>query len=99
MGPTAFFFLNFASQLKELPIMHIKKISSREREILELIAHEYTTPQIAAELYLSTHTVDSHKKNIKVKLNVKNSAGMVRKGYELGLLRISNSSVFRMYTN
>lgn len=72
--------------------MHVKKISSREREILELIAHEYTTPQIATQLYLSTHTVDSHKKNIKVKLDVKNTAGMVRRGFELGLLSVKRGA-------
>jgi len=72
--------------------MHITKISSREREVLELIAHEYTTPQIATQLYLSTHTVDSHKKNIKLKLDVKNTAGMVRRGFELGLLKMVSGS-------
>ena len=70
----------------------IQSITGREREVLELVAHEYTTPQIASQLYLSTHTVDSHKKNLKSKLEVKNTAGMVRRGFELGLLKIVSGS-------
>ena len=69
-----------------------QKISRREQEVLELVANEYTTPQIASELFLSRHTIDSHKKNLKTKLNVKNSAGMVRRGFELGLLRMMSQS-------
>ncbi|MEL6390067.1 MAG: helix-turn-helix transcriptional regulator [Bacteroidota bacterium] len=66
-----------------------KTLSSREREVLRLVAHEYTTPEIARLLYLSTHTIDTHKKNLKMKLDVRNSAGMVRRGFEIGLLQAS----------
>jgi len=62
------------------------KLSDRESEVLRLISHEYTTKQIAHTLYLSPHTVDSHKKNLKMKLDVKNTAGMVRRGFEMGIL-------------
>ena len=72
--------------------MQHHKLSDREKEVLHLVAQEYTTPQIARLLYRSSHTIDSHKKNLKNKLNVKNSAGMVRKGFELGLLQIAASS-------
>ena len=61
-------------------------ISTREKEVLHLIAHEYTTKEIAHTLFLSPHTVDSHKKNLKLKLDVKNSAGLVRRGFEMGIL-------------
>ncbi len=64
-------------------------ITRREQEVLKLIAYEYTTREIAKHLYLSAHTVDTHKKNIKLKLDVRNSAGMVRKGFEIGLLQAS----------
>ncbi len=67
-------------------------LSDREKEVLHLVAQEYTTPQIAALLNLSSHAIDTHKKHLKNKLNVKNSAGMVRKGFELGLLQIAASS-------
>jgi len=61
-------------------------ISPREKEVLYLTAHEYTITMIASELYISHHTVISHRKNLLNKLEVKNVAGMVRRGFELGLL-------------
>jgi len=67
-------------------------ITAREREVLRLISYEYTSKEIASSLYLSTHTVDSHKKNLKLKLDVKNTAGLVRRSFELGLLQIINAA-------
>lgn len=61
-------------------------ITKREMEVLTLVAYEYTTQEIAKHLYLSKHTIDTHKKNLKLKLDVRNTAGMVRKGFESGLL-------------
>lgn len=64
------------------------KISDREKEILRLVAYEKTTKEIADQLYISCHTAVSHRKNIMQKLDVKNTAGMVRRGFELGLLTL-----------
>lgn len=71
----------------------IPKISKRELEILELVAHEYSSREIAAQLYISTHTAISHRKKLMEKLNVKNSAGLIRIGFEKGLLKIPISNV------
>lgn len=67
-----------------IDIMHV--ITKREKEVLKLVAYEYTTKEIANHLFLSEHTIDTHKKNLKLKLDVRNTAGMVRKGFEVGLL-------------
>lgn len=67
---------------KELP-----RLTRREKEILELIGQGYTTQQIAAELFISTHTVESHRKNLKEKFGVPNTATVVRMAAELGLTR------------
>ena len=61
-------------------------ITPREKEVLYLTAHEYTITMIAAELFISHHTVISHRKNLLIKMDVKNVAGLVRRGFELGLL-------------
>ena len=53
-------------------------ITPREREVLYLIAHEHSTKEIASKLFIGTETVNSHRKNIMIKLGVKNAAGMVR---------------------
>ena len=67
----------------------ISSISSREEEILYLISIEMNTREIANELYISMHTVISHRRNLLAKLQAKNVAGLIRKGFELGLLQRS----------
>lgn len=52
-------------------------LSERENEIIKLIAEGNTNPQIADQLFLSSHTVNTHRKNIMGKLGVKNTAGIV----------------------
>ena len=53
-------------------------LSQREIDIIRLIADEKTTSQIADQLYLSKHTVETHRKNILLKLGLKNSAGLIK---------------------
>lgn len=60
-------------------------ITTREREILYWSAHELTAKEIAGKLFISTHTVISHRKNLQNKLNARNCAGMVRAAFEEGL--------------
>ena len=52
-------------------------ISERENEIIVLIAEGYTNNRIADQLFLSNHTITTHRKNIMSKLGVKNTAGIV----------------------
>jgi DNA-binding NarL/FixJ family response regulator len=52
-------------------------LSERENEIIKLIAEGNTNGQIAELLFLSSHTVNTHRKNIMAKLGVKNTAGIV----------------------
>jgi DNA-binding NarL/FixJ family response regulator len=52
-------------------------LSDRENEIITLIAEGLTNNQIAEQLFLSNHTVNTHRKNIMSKLGVKNTAGIV----------------------
>ncbi len=61
-------------------------LTSREKEVLELIAEGYTNPQIAEKIFLSPFTVDSHRKNLLAKLNVKNTAMLIRFAIENKLL-------------
>jgi DNA-binding NarL/FixJ family response regulator len=57
-------------------------LSGREKEILGLIAEGLTNPQIAEKLFLSQFTVDSHRKNLLAKLNVRNTASLIRVAVE-----------------
>lgn len=66
-------------------------LSVREKQVLELISKGLTYQEISSVLYVSLNTVMSHRKNIKEKLGVKNSAGLVRAGFESGYLQVSFS--------
>jgi DNA-binding NarL/FixJ family response regulator len=59
---------------------------SVKTEIPELIAEGYTNPQIAEKIFLSQFTVDSHRKNLLAKLNVKNTASLIRFAVEHKLI-------------
>ncbi|MBB4117958.1 DNA-binding NarL/FixJ family response regulator [Mesonia hippocampi] len=61
-------------------------LTKREKEVLRLIAEEYTTQEIADELFLSKHTIESYRKNLIAKLNVKNLAGLTKYAIKLGLV-------------
>lgn len=61
----------------EVPVL-----TPREKEILGLIAEGYTNPQIAEKIFLSQFTVDSHRKNLLAKLDVKNTATLIKYAVE-----------------
>ena len=52
-------------------------LSERENEIIVYISEGQTNAQIAENLFLSNHTINTHRKNIMAKLGVKNTAGIV----------------------
>jgi DNA-binding NarL/FixJ family response regulator len=62
------------------------ELSNREKEILILIAQQLTAAEIAEKTFISLNTVNTHKRNLLSKLNVKNTAGLVKYAIELGLL-------------
>jgi DNA-binding NarL/FixJ family response regulator len=61
------------------------KLTKREIEILNLVAMELSNKQISEKLFISIKTVDSHRQNLLHKLNVKNTAGLVKAAYRLNL--------------
>ncbi len=61
-------------------------LTDREKEVLKLIAEENTTQEIADTLFLSKHTIESYRKNLISKLQVKNLAGLTKHAIKMGLL-------------
>jgi DNA-binding NarL/FixJ family response regulator len=61
-------------------------LTDREREVLSLVVRGLTKKEVAAELALSRHTVDSHLRNIYQKLHVHNRAGAVAAAIREGLV-------------
>lgn len=53
-------------------------LTDRELEILKLITQEYSGKEIGEELFISSNTVETHRKNLIKKLNVKNTIGLVK---------------------
>ena len=65
---------------------YLPSLSRREKEILKLIIEEFTTNEIAEKLFISSGTVESHRRNMISKLGVRNTAGLVAKAFEYRLL-------------
>lgn len=61
-------------------------LSKREKEVLCLIAEGLTNSAIADKLFLSSHTVTTHRKNIMIKLGVNNTAGIVMYAVKSGIV-------------
>jgi len=61
-------------------------LTLREKEIIKLIVKEYNTTEIANTLFISKHTVMTHRKNIFFKLEVTNIAGLTKKAFQLGVI-------------
>jgi two-component system response regulator NreC len=65
----------------------IDLLSSREREVLQMIAEGKTNKEIAAALNLSVYTVEAHRGRIMEKLNLHNTSDMVRFALRNGLIQ------------
>lgn len=72
-------------------------ISIREKQVLRLIAAEYSTKEIADKLYISENTARSHRKRLLCKIGAKNSAGSIRKAFELEVKRLVNRARVEAY--
>ena len=70
-------------------------LSKRELQVLELIILEYSTKQIAKRLSLSFETIRSHRKNLRIKLDVKSTAGMVWVALEANLVTLEAYTIKR----
>lgn len=60
----------------------IHRLSDRELEVFQLIGRGQTTGAIARQLYLSTHTIDTHREKIRHKLGIKNGAELMQRAVQ-----------------
>ena len=63
-------------------------LTSREREVLQLIAEGHSNQTIANELFISVKTVEAHKAHIMTKLNAKNRTDLIRYAIRKGIVRL-----------
>ena len=66
----------------------VSKLSEREIEIIRLFADGKSYKEIAAELHISTHTVESHKNNVLKKIEARTIIDMVKFGIKHGLVEL-----------
>lgn len=81
--PSEFDFLH--QRLKKEALGNMA-LSTREIDVIKLIALEFTTAEISVRLNISVNSVETHRKNIFAKLNVKNVAGMIREAIHMGIV-------------
>lgn len=55
------------------------QVTKREREIIHLMAEGLSTKEVANELHISFHTVESHRKNLLLKMKARNMVHLVAK--------------------
>jgi DNA-binding NarL/FixJ family response regulator len=77
---------HIAKPLSIIPSDNLPALTKREKEILQLISEGFTNHQIAEKLFISPLTVDSHRKNLLTKLNVNNTASLIKLAVQNGLV-------------
>ncbi len=65
-----------------------EQVNDREKKILELMAKDLTSVEIANEIFLSKKAVDYHRANLLLKFDVKTPAALIKKAIELGILKV-----------
>src|SRR5215469_2323262 len=91
----AFFSPSIAKRLRDqcrqafsngLPVKRSGDLTSRESEVLQLIAEGFSNKQIAAELSISIKTVEKHRQQVMNKLNIHDVAGLTRYAISKGMV-------------
>jgi DNA-binding NarL/FixJ family response regulator len=59
----------------------VQGLTDRELEVFEMIGRGFTSQQVADKLFVSTKTIETHRQNIKRKLNLQNSVQLVRSAF------------------
>ena len=57
----------------------MNNITPKEKEVLSLLAQGFSSKEIASRLFISVHTVESHRKNLRFKFDAKNSSELIMK--------------------
>lgn len=77
-------FVSEIEGFKDIDYEKYKSLTKREVQILGMISKEMTSEEIAKELFLSKSTIDSHRKTLLKKLNIKSALGMAKYYYLFG---------------
>jgi two-component system response regulator NreC len=76
---------DYVSQLSSSEYDAYRKLSDRERQVLQLLAEGNSTKEIAFKLHVSVKTIESHRQNIMNKLGIRTLAGLTKFAIREGL--------------
>lgn len=82
------FEAGFAMREEKKRTAQLPVLTKREKEVLQLIASGLTNPQIAEQLFVSQSTIDSHRKSLMTKMEVKNTVALLKFCVENELIKI-----------
>ncbi len=68
------------------PVQKIPRLTRREKEVLKLVAEGMTTVIIAEKLFISPLTVETHRRNLMQKFDVRNTAALIKSAIEQDLI-------------
>lgn len=74
----------------QAPLSEKSQLSERETDVLRLLLEGLSNKEVADKLFLSTHTVISHRKNITAKTGIKSLAGLTIYAITNGIIRLDN---------
>jgi DNA-binding NarL/FixJ family response regulator len=80
----------YIEQIRTVQIDPHERLSSREREVLQLAAEGKTATEIAARLHISQRTVENHRANLMRKLGLKNQSELIRYALRRGLIALDD---------
>jgi DNA-binding NarL/FixJ family response regulator len=80
-------------QVMAMPVRTVPELTSREMEVLQLIAEGFANKQIAGELGLSVKTVEKHRQAVMKKLDIHDIAGLVRHAVNKGIIEMNMAGV------
>lgn len=83
---------DYVGRLTPAPGSAIGKLSDREREVLQLMAEGHATVAIAARLHVSRKTVETHRKNIMIKLELHSVAELTKFAVREGLTSLDSAA-------
>jgi len=67
------------------------KLSTRELDVLHLIAQGHSNKQISKILFLSVNTIDTYRRKLFLKFGVHNAASLISRAYETKVLPLDKS--------
>ena len=80
----------YIEKAKGAPLDSYETLTTREREVLHLVAQGDTTPAIAERLRLSPRTVETHRTNLMRKLGLRTQSDLVRYALQRGLIPLQD---------